>query len=206
MLKLLLKKQLTEIFRNYFYDPKKNKARSKGAVILYFVLFGVLMVGVLGGLFTFLSLALCTALYNVGMPWLYFLLIGLLASFLGIFGSVFNTYAGLYLPKDNDLLLSLDPRSVHTDLSSSDGLSFGASLLGNRLSSRLYRLLRCDAVQCFCGSRFDSSSLPDHDFCADAFLRARMGRCQDQHKVKEQELSHRSFVGSFLRRVLFLLF
>ncbi len=107
MLKLLLKKQLTEIFRNYFYDPKKNKARSRGAVVLYFVLFGVLMVGVLGGLFTFLSLALCSALYNAGMPWLYFLLIGLLASFLGIFGSVFNTYAGLYLPKDNDLLLSL---------------------------------------------------------------------------------------------------
>ena len=53
MLKLLLKKQLTEIFRNYFYDPKKNKARSKGAVILYFVLFGVLMVGVLGGLLRF---------------------------------------------------------------------------------------------------------------------------------------------------------
>ena len=29
MLKLLLKKQLTEIFRNYFYNPKKNRARSK---------------------------------------------------------------------------------------------------------------------------------------------------------------------------------
>ena len=29
MLKLLLKKQLTEIFRTYFYDAKKNKARSK---------------------------------------------------------------------------------------------------------------------------------------------------------------------------------
>ena len=29
MLKLLLKKQLTEIFRNYFYDPQKNRARPK---------------------------------------------------------------------------------------------------------------------------------------------------------------------------------
>ena len=29
MLKLLLKKQLLEIFRSYFYDAKKNKARSK---------------------------------------------------------------------------------------------------------------------------------------------------------------------------------
>lgn len=29
MLKLLLKKQIGEIFRSYFYDAKKNKARSK---------------------------------------------------------------------------------------------------------------------------------------------------------------------------------
>ena len=32
---------------------------------------------------------------------------GLAAVLLGAFGSVFNTYAGLYLPKDNDLLLSM---------------------------------------------------------------------------------------------------
>ena len=29
MLKTLLKKQMAEIFRNYFYDPKKNKMRSR---------------------------------------------------------------------------------------------------------------------------------------------------------------------------------
>ena len=39
MLKVLLKKQLSEIFRSYFYDQKKNKARSKGTVIAYMVLF-----------------------------------------------------------------------------------------------------------------------------------------------------------------------
>ena len=31
MVKLLLKKQLSEIFRSYFYDAKKNKPRSKAA-------------------------------------------------------------------------------------------------------------------------------------------------------------------------------
>ena len=41
------------------------------------------------------------------MGWLYFALMGLIAILLGAFGSVFNTYAGLYLPKDNDLLLSM---------------------------------------------------------------------------------------------------
>ena len=31
MLKLLIHKQLSEIFRAYLYDAKKNKTRSKGA-------------------------------------------------------------------------------------------------------------------------------------------------------------------------------
>lgn len=107
MLKALLKKQLSEIFRGYFYDSKKNKARSKGAVIAYFTLFVVLMVGVLGGMFAFLAFALCAPLTQAGAGWLYFTILGLLAVFLGVFGSVFNTYAGMYLAKDNDLLLSM---------------------------------------------------------------------------------------------------
>ena len=44
MLKLLVKKQLFEIFRSYFYDAKKNKARTKGATIGYIVMFVLLMV------------------------------------------------------------------------------------------------------------------------------------------------------------------
>ena len=54
MLKLLIKKQLLEIFQVYFYDAKKNKARSKVSIIGYFVLFILLIVGLLGGIFTFL--------------------------------------------------------------------------------------------------------------------------------------------------------
>ena len=107
MLKLLIKKQLAEIFRSYFYDAKKNKKRSKGATVLFFVFFALLMVGLLGGLFTALSLSICDNLVPLGLDWMYFALIGLIAVLLGTFGSVFNTYAGLYLAKDNDLLLSL---------------------------------------------------------------------------------------------------
>lgn len=113
MLKILVKKQLGEIFRSYTYDAKKNRARSKGATIGYIVLFVVLMVGVLGGLFTFVSLAMCDAMASAGLDWLYFTLMTLLAAFLGIFGSVFNTYSSLYMAKDNDLLLSL-PIPVRT--------------------------------------------------------------------------------------------
>ena len=107
MLKLLLKKQLLEIFQVYFYNAKKNKARSKVSTAMYFALFILLVFGLLGGIFTFLAVKLCTPLITVGMDWMYFALMGLIAVLLGAFGSVFNTYAGLYLPKDNDLLLSM---------------------------------------------------------------------------------------------------
>ena len=107
MLKLLLKKQLLEIFRSYYYDAKKNKARSKAATIAYIAMFAVLMVVVLGGIFTLLSVKRCAPMAQAGMGWLYFALMGLLAVFLGVFGSVFNTYASLYKAKDNDLLLSM---------------------------------------------------------------------------------------------------
>lgn len=107
MLKLLLIKQLFEIFSPYFYDAKKNKARSKVSTAMYFALYALLIVGLLGGMFTFLSVKLCQPLESARLGWLYFALMGLIAVLLGAFGSVFNTYASLYLPKDNDLLLSM---------------------------------------------------------------------------------------------------
>ena len=83
MLKILVKKQLTEIFRSYFYNPKTNKARSKGAVAGYIILFAVVMVGLLGGMFTMMSLGLCGPLVSAGMGWLYFALMSLLAVLTG---------------------------------------------------------------------------------------------------------------------------
>lgn len=114
MVKLLLKKQLMEIFRSYFYNQKKNQGRSRAATIVFFILFGLLMVVVLGGMFTVLSVTLSAPLAAVDMGWLYFAVMVLLAVVLGVFGSVFNTYSGLYLAKDNDLLLSLPipPRAL----------------------------------------------------------------------------------------------
>lgn len=116
MLKTLVKKQLMEIFRSYFYNAKTNKKRSTAGIIAYILLFAALMIG-LGGMFTGLSVSLCAPLAQAGMGWLYFALMSLLAIFLGAFGSVFNTYSGLYFAKDNDLLLSL-PIPVRTLMAS----------------------------------------------------------------------------------------
>ena len=107
MLSVLLKKQLTEIFRNYFYDPKKNKMRSRGATAMYIALYVLLMAGVLGGMFALLAVGICAPMAAAGVGWLYYLVMGLIAVLLGAFGSVFSTYSSLYLSKDNDLLLSM---------------------------------------------------------------------------------------------------
>ena len=116
MLKTLVKKQLMEIFRSYFYNAKTNKKRSTAGIIAYILLFAALMIG-LGGMFTGLSVSLCVPLTQAGMGWLYFALMSLLAIFLGAFGSVFNTFSWLYLSRDNDLLLSM-PIPVHSIMAS----------------------------------------------------------------------------------------
>lgn len=107
MLKILIKKQMTEIFRKFFYNAKKNRAYSKSASVAFIVLFILLMGGVIGGFCVFLSFMLCRPMHAAGMDWLYFALMGLISILLGAFGSVFNTFSTLYLAKDNDLLLSM---------------------------------------------------------------------------------------------------
>ncbi|WP_026528447.1 hypothetical protein [Butyrivibrio sp. VCD2006] len=117
MLKTLVKKQLFEVFKGYFYDAKKNKMRSKLAIAGWFVFFVLIVVGLLGGMFLALSMSLCAPMTEVGMDCLYFLIMGTISIFLGAFGSVYNCYTALYLSKDNDLLLAL-PIPVRTIVAS----------------------------------------------------------------------------------------
>lgn len=107
MLKTLVKKQLYELFRAYFFDAKKNKMRSKGQIVGFITFFVVVIVICLGGMFTAISLSTGKQLIPVGLGWLYFAIMGGMAVALGAFGSVFNTYSSLFLAKDNDLLLSM---------------------------------------------------------------------------------------------------
>ena len=106
MIKILLKKQLSEIFKAYFVDVKKNKARSRASTALMFVLFAFLMIVVMGAVFGSMAFAV-NPLIALGYGWLYYAITGLIAVLFGVFGSVFSTYSGLYLAKDNDLLFSM---------------------------------------------------------------------------------------------------
>lgn len=106
MLKTLIKKQLLEIWQGYFIDRKTGKARSKKGIISFFLLLVVLFLG-LGFAFYTLAASIGISLLNTNLNWLYYALMGLLSMALGVFGTVFNTYATVYLPKDNEQLLAL---------------------------------------------------------------------------------------------------
>lgn len=106
MTKALFKKQLTEVFAWLFQDKKSGKIRSKGGVI-GFTLVYLFLFACIGIAFFSMATTLCAPLCEIGFGWLYFALMGLVSVALGVFGSVFNTYASLYQAKDNDLLLSM---------------------------------------------------------------------------------------------------
>ncbi len=106
MTKALLKKQMLEAFSWAYQNKKTNRRRSAKGVLGYVLLYLVVFVS-LGAMFYFAADALCAPLAGAGLGWLYFAILGLIAVCMGVFGSVFNTYASLYQAKDNDLLLAM---------------------------------------------------------------------------------------------------
>ncbi len=106
MVSSLLKKQLLEVFTWLYVDNKTGKRKSKKGIVTFVALY-TLLFAFLGVIFFVLAKLICTPFYTAGFGWLYWCLMGLVSLFMGVFGSVFNTYASLYQAKDNDLLLSM---------------------------------------------------------------------------------------------------
>lgn len=106
MIKTLIKKQMMEMFSFFWRDKKKNIVRTGRSLVLWVILY-IVMFAVIAGMFLSLALIMCPPLVAAGMDWLYFAVTGLVAVALGAFGSVFNTYASVYLPKDNSMLLAM---------------------------------------------------------------------------------------------------
>lgn len=106
MIGALFKKQMMEVFSWVYQNKKSGKNRTAKGIAGYVLLY-LLIFGVLGAVFYFVANTLCGPLASAGMAWLYFAIMGLMALFLGVFGSVFNTYASLYKSKDNDFLLAM---------------------------------------------------------------------------------------------------
>lgn len=127
MLKTLIKKQYMECFRSYFINPKTGKRRTKWGIFGMFVFFTVIML-FLAAMFFGMSFLAGDTLLSLGMDWLYFVLMGVAAIFMGAFGSVFNTYATLYLSKDNEMLLAM-PIAPAKILVTRMSLVYGMSLM-----------------------------------------------------------------------------
>ena len=106
MLKTLIKKQLLELFHTYFIDRKTGKARSKGKMA-GIVILALFLFGSLGAVFFGMSMGVGSVMLGTDLSPVYFGLMALISIALGVFGSVFTTYASLYLPKDNEALLCL---------------------------------------------------------------------------------------------------
>lgn len=107
MLKTLIKKQLYELNRSFFYDQRTGRLRPRSSSIAFIALYALLLGFVGVALFGMAGLALGSILHDAGLDWLYFAIFGTIGIAFGAFGSIFNTFASLYQAKDNDLLLSL---------------------------------------------------------------------------------------------------
>ena len=104
MLKVLVKKQILEIFQRMLRrDKRGGKTRGrKGILILTLVL--ALYLGVV---FTGMAVMLAKTMLPLEFDWFYFLILSGGAAVFGTLGSVFSTCYTLYMAKDNDLLLSM---------------------------------------------------------------------------------------------------
>lgn len=95
-----------ELSRMYFQNNKTGKIRSPKAIAGFAVLMVVVFASV-GFAFVGVSMALADQLHFAGLDWLYFSMTGMISIAVGLFGSVFTTFASLYLARDNELLLSM---------------------------------------------------------------------------------------------------
>ena len=102
MIRILMKKQLKQLFSGFFVDRKTGKSKSKGIISYVAVLQGCM-----GAMFGMEAYSVCEPLCSAGLDWMYMAMMSMMALTIGILGSVFNTYASLYQAKDNDLMLSL---------------------------------------------------------------------------------------------------
>ena len=107
MNKALFQKQLRELLAIFLRKNRKSKRNSgKGSIVLY-ALVMMYAFGIFVWLFLQVSSALCEPLVAAGMGWLYFAMLGLMATAVGIYGCIFNVQSSVYQAKDNDLLLSM---------------------------------------------------------------------------------------------------
>lgn len=102
----LLKKELLELNKFYFFNSKTGKWRSSGGTIGMILLFALVFLS-LGASVYALCVSILTATHAAHLDWVYFSMMGAIALLAGSFGGIFVAYPALYNAKDTELLLSL---------------------------------------------------------------------------------------------------
>lgn len=106
MLKALIRKQLKEYGAFLYMDRKNGKRRSKASAIGYGLLLIVAAASLMGN-FSILAFSMCETMVELGLDWFYFAIMGMFSLVVGVFGSIFITYSGIYQAKDNEMLLAM---------------------------------------------------------------------------------------------------
>mgnify|MGYP000861809337 CR=1 FL=1 len=114
--KALVLTRILSMFSSMFSKSRVGKKRGLAFKLLIgFV--AIYTIGAIGIMFGLLFESLCVPLYNAGLSWLYFSLMGILVMGIGFVGSIFAAQTQLFEAKDNELLLSM-PIPSHMILAS----------------------------------------------------------------------------------------
>ncbi len=107
MLKTLLKKQLLEFLKFFFFNRRRGVYKmDKGAVTGRLILFFFVYVLLAGGFFA-MAAAIGGDLMKPDLSWIYFMIMSMMAFILGIIANAFSAATQLFQAKDNEFMLSL---------------------------------------------------------------------------------------------------
>ena len=105
MIKALFRKQFSELISQFFRGRRGAEKSKNGGAVLFLVIYAVVFISLGASFFTFSKTTLeklTPATYPV-----FYLIIGLISTAIGMLGSVFNAYSTIFEAKDTEMLLSL---------------------------------------------------------------------------------------------------
>lgn len=106
MLITLFKKQATELLSN-FLGGKTLKEGIFSVRMMIYLLLGFYLFILIFRVFYGVAASLCYPLVQAGNDWMYFALMGIMATFIGVSGCLFTANSTIYHARDNEFLLSL---------------------------------------------------------------------------------------------------
>ena len=106
MLITLFKKQVSELLSNML-GGKTLKEGFFSIRMMIYLLLGFYLFIIMFRVFYGVAVGLCQPLVEAGNDWMYFALMGIMATFIGVSGSLFTANSTIYHARDNEFLLSL---------------------------------------------------------------------------------------------------